>query len=79
MNIPIVCAALMPGGLVAMIASTTTVSQAQSNDKGASAKDTSASGSGSATLNTNTNATKHRYCRHRGGTHPHYGSRCVRT
>jgi hypothetical protein len=29
--------------------------------------------------NTNTNPTKHRYWRHRGGQHPHYGSRRVRT
>jgi hypothetical protein len=27
----------------------------------------------------NVGSTKHRYWRHRGGTHPHYGSRRVRT
>jgi hypothetical protein len=69
MNIPTVHGALILGGLVAMIAPTT-VSIAQSNDKGVSAKDIGAS--------TNTNPTKHRYWRHRGGTHPHFGSRRVR-
>jgi hypothetical protein len=70
MNIPTVCSALILGGLVATIAPTT-VSLAQSNDKGASASNS--------TPNTNTNPTKHRHWRHRGGTHPHFGSRRVRT
>jgi hypothetical protein len=79
MNVPAVYGALILGGLVAMIAPTT-VSMAQSNDKGAAApKDTSASTPNSSRPNTNTNPTKHRYWRHRGGTHPHYGSRRVRT
>ena len=79
MNIPTVCGALILGGLVAMIAPTT-VSLAQSSDKGVSApKDTRASAPNSSTPNTNTNPTKHRHWRHRGGTHPHYGSRRVRT
>ena len=79
MNIPTVGGALILGGLVAMIAPTT-VSLAQSNDKGVSApKDTGASAPNSSTANTNTNPTKHRYWRHRGGTHPHFGGRRVRT
>jgi hypothetical protein len=78
MNIPIFCGALIFGGLVAVIAPTT-VSQAQSNDKGASAKDIGAAAPDSSRPNTNTNPTKHRYWRHRGGTHPHFGSRRVRT
>jgi len=79
MNIPTVCGAFVLGGLVAMIAPTT-VSLAQSNDKGVSApKDAGASAPNSSTPNTNTNPTKHRYWRHRGGTHPHYGSGRVRT
>ena len=78
MKIPTVCGALILGGLVAMIAPTT-VSFAQSNDKGASVKENGASASKTPTPNTNTNPTKHRYWRHRGGTHPHYGSRRVRT
>jgi hypothetical protein len=78
MNIPAVCGALILGGLVAMIAPT--VSLAQSSDKDASApKDTGASAPSSSTPNTSTNPTKHRYWRHRGGTHPHFGSRRVRT
>jgi hypothetical protein len=78
MNIPAVCGAPILGGLVAMIA-LTTVSLAQSNDKGVSTKDIGASTLGSSTPNTNTNPTKHRYWRHRGGAHPHFGSRRVRT
>jgi len=81
MKIPTVCGALILGGLVAIIAPTT-VSLAQSNDKGAAVKDTGASAPNSATpntnTNTNTNPTKHRYWRHQGGRHPHYGSRRVR-
>jgi len=76
MNIPIVCGALILGGLVAMMAPTT-VSLAQSNDKGV--KDIGASAPSSSTPNNNTNPTKHRYWRHQGGRHPHYGSRRVRT
>lgn len=79
MHIPTVCGALILGGLVAMLAPTTQ-SRAQSNDKGMSApKDASTSALNKATPNTNTNPTKHRYWRHRGGSHPHYGSRRVRT
>lgn len=79
MNIPTGCGALILGGLVAMIAPTS-VSLAQSNDKGVSApKDSGASAPNSSTPNTNTNPTKHRHWRHRGGMHPHYGSRRVRT
>ena len=80
MNIPTVCGALILGGFVAMIAPSSP-SLAQSNDKGgvAAPKDTGASAPGSTRPNTNTNPTKHRYWRHRGGTHPHYGSRRVRT
>jgi hypothetical protein len=78
MNIPTVCSALILGGLVATIAPTT-VSLAQSNDKGVSAKDIGASTASNSTPNTNTNPTKHRHWRHRGGTHPHFGSRRVRT
>jgi hypothetical protein len=78
MNIPTVFGALILGGSVAMTA-LTTVSLAQSNDKGVSTKDIGASTFGSSTPNTNTNPTKHRYWRHRGGAHPHFGSRRVRT
>ncbi|MCP4620329.1 MAG: hypothetical protein GY844_28325 [Bradyrhizobium sp.] len=78
MNIRTICSALILGGLAAMIAPAT-VSLAQSNDKGAAAaKDIGASAPNSKP-NTNTNPTKHRNWRHRGGKHPHYGSRRVRT
>jgi hypothetical protein len=78
MNIPTVCGALILGGLAAVIAPTESL--AQSNDKAVSApKDIGASAPNGSTLNTNTNPTKHRHWRHRGGTHPHFGSRRVRT
>jgi len=35
--------------------------------------------SSSKSMAANSNPHKHRYWRHRGGTHPHYGSRRVRT
>jgi hypothetical protein len=41
--------------------------------------DAGASTPGGSTPNTNMTPTKHRYWRHRGGVHPHYGSRRVRT
>ena len=79
MNIPTVCRALILGGLAAMIAPTT-MSLAQSNDKAVSApKENGASTPNGSTPNTNMNPTKHRHWRHRGGMHPHYGSRRVRT
>jgi len=78
MNIRVICGALILGGLVAMVAASTP-SLAQSSDKGMPApKETGTAGPGAAP-NTNTNPTKHRYWRHRGGVHPHYGSRRVRT
>jgi hypothetical protein len=87
MKIRTVCGALILGGLVAG-AATSTLSLAQSKDKGVSApkdagaaapKSATESATKRATLNTNTNPTKHRYWRHRGGKHPHFGSRRVRT
>jgi len=79
MKIPTICGALILGGLVAIIAPTT-VSLAQLNDKGAStSKNTSTSASDNSAPSTNTNPRKHRYWRHRGGAHPHYGSRRIRT
>jgi hypothetical protein len=71
MSIRLVCSALIIGALT-----TVTVPQnlsvAQSNDQGASAPE-------SATPNRNMTPHKHRYWRHSGGRHPHYGSRRVRT
>jgi hypothetical protein len=76
MSISTIFSALVLGGLVAMTAPST-LSHAQSNDKGVSAP--KEIGANSATRNTNTNPTKHRYWRHRGGKHPHFGSRRVHT
>jgi len=79
MNIPTVCGVLILGGLAVTIAPTTG-SLAQSNEKGMSApKEIGASTPARSTANVNTNPTKHRHWRHRGGVHPHYGSRRVRT
>jgi hypothetical protein len=71
MNIRIVFGALIVG-VVAAIAAPSSPSLAQSTDQGAAA-------SKSAKANTNVNPHKHRYWRHRGGQHPHFGSRRVRT
>lgn len=79
MNIRAAYAVLMLGGLSAA-AVLPTPSLAQSTETGLSApKESGAAAPKSATPNTNTNPTKHRYWRHRGGKHPHFGSRRVRT
>ena len=77
MNIRALCGAVIMSGLMA-VAAPSSLSLAQPNDPGVSApKDASAPSS--AKPNRNTTPTKHRYWRHRGGKHPHYGSRRVRT
>jgi hypothetical protein len=79
MNIPNVCGALVLGGLLAIVAPTT-ASLAQSHESAAAApKDTGASAPRNPAPNAHTNPVKDRYWRHRGGQHPHYGSRRVRT
>jgi hypothetical protein len=70
MNIRLVCSALIIGALTA-VAVPQNLSVAQSNDQKASAQ-------GSVAPNMNTTPRKHRYWRHSGGRHPHYGSRRVR-
>jgi len=77
MSIRTICGALLLGGLMAVSVSPPPL-LAQSTDKGI-AKDTGVSGPKDVAPNTNTNPTKHRYWRHRGGKHPHFGSRRVRT
>jgi hypothetical protein len=79
MNIQSVCCALILGGLVAVTAPSSPA-LAQTKDSGVTPpKETGAAASKDVAPNTNTNPTKHRYWRHRGGVHPHYGSRRVRT
>ncbi|MBR0827806.1 hypothetical protein JQ596_19940 [Bradyrhizobium manausense] len=89
MKIRTLCGTLILAGLMAAIVPPT-MSLAQSNAPVTSApKDTGMSApkdqtkseakTKSATPNTNMTPTKHRYWRHRGGKHPHYGSRRVRT
>ena len=81
MNIRAVCGALILGALVAATAPLT-LSLAQSSapkDTGVSAKGSGASAPKSASPNTTMTPRKHRYWRHRGGRHPHFGSRRVRT
>jgi hypothetical protein len=79
MNLSTVCGVVILAGMVAVTAPTT-ASLAQPSDKAGSApKDAGAPAASSAAANTNMNPTKHRYWRHRGGRHPHYGSRRVRT
>ncbi len=79
MNIHTLSYALILGTLVA-ISGPSTPSLAQSKDSGATApKEMGTAAPKDAAPNTNTNPFKHRYWRHRGGRHPHYGSRRVRT
>lgn len=91
MTIRTLCSTLILAGLMAAAApstpslaqSTTPVAPAP-QDAGTSAPKDQTKGEAktetkSATTNTNMTPTKHRYWRHRGGKHPHYGSRRVRT
>lgn len=71
MNIRLVFGALIVGAATA-IAAPSSLSLAQSTDQGATAPR-------SAKPNTNVTPRKHRYWRHQGGRHPHFGSRRVRT
>jgi hypothetical protein len=78
-NTQTACRALILGALVVGTAPST-LCQAQPKDGGVTApKQQGAAVPNDATPNTNTNPTKHRYWRHRGGKHPHYGSRRVHT
>jgi hypothetical protein len=69
MNIRLIPSALIISGLIA-IAAPSNLSLAQSNDVGLST---------SKNMMANASLHKHRYWRHRGGKHPHYGSRRIRT
>jgi hypothetical protein len=76
MNMRAPCIALLMSGLAAALAPShpslaQSIEAAAPNNTGAAAKDVAQT----ATMTTN----KHRYWRHRGGRHPHYGSRRVRT
>jgi hypothetical protein len=77
MNVRTVCRALILIGSIS--AAQPSFSQAQPTAPAATVPQAAATASGAAKPNTNTNPTKHRYWRHRGGSHPHYGSRRVRT
>lgn len=77
MNIRALRSAFIISGLVA-VATPSTQSLPQSTNV-LVAKDTGASASKNAAPNTNMTPTKHRYWRHHGGRHPHFGSRRVRT
>jgi hypothetical protein len=69
MDIRVMCSALIIGALLA-VALPSSRSVAQANDVGASPPKT---------VVPHATAKKHRYWRHRGGRHPHYGSRRVGT
>ena len=71
MNIPVVGGTMIVGVLLA-IAPLSNRSLAQTNNAKASTPQ-------SVTPNTMRASPKHRYWRFRGGKHPHYGSRRVRT
>lgn len=77
MNVRTVCGVLILAGLIA--AMQPPLSHAQSTDPTTSTPKPATATPSAVTPNTNTNPTKHRYWRHRGGSHPHYGSRRIRT
>ena len=70
MNIQTIGGTLIIGALLAI---------APSNRSPAETKDTNVSAPQSAAPSTHRASPKHRYWRFRGGKHPHYGSRRVRT
>jgi hypothetical protein len=79
MNIQAVYRTLILGALAA-VAAPSPLALAQPKDNTVAApKQTGPAAPSDARPNTNTNPVKHRYWRHRGGKHPHYGSRRVRT
>jgi len=71
MNIRRIFGIMIVGAAIA-VAAPSSLSLAQSTDQAAAAPK-------SAKPNTNVNPHKHRYWRHHGGRHPHFGSRRVRT
>ncbi|MGY8630916.1 hypothetical protein RAD15_00285 [Bradyrhizobium sp. 14AA] len=79
MNIRAVYRTLMLGAAVS-VAAPSTISLAQPKDTTVAAPKQSGAAAPSDTRpNTNTNPVKHRYWRHRGGKHPHFGGRRVRS
>ena len=70
MGIRLLCSAVIFGTLAAVTVPQSP-SMAQTSDQAASAK--------SAAPNVNTTPRKQRYWRHRGGKHPHFGSRRTST
>jgi hypothetical protein len=78
MNVQTIYSALALAALLAI--AQPTLSQAQSADTTTSVRKPAAAPTGTAaSSNVRANPRKHRYWRHRGGSHPHYGSRRVRT
>ncbi|WP_271527114.1 hypothetical protein [Bradyrhizobium sp. CCBAU 25338] len=78
MNIHAIGRALVLSGWVAVVMPSLSVAQPKDNTA-TPQKEPSAVAPKEAAPNTNTSPFKHRYWRHRGGRHPHYGSRRVRT
>ncbi|MBB4377179.1 hypothetical protein SAMN05216573_10359 [Bradyrhizobium sp. Rc3b] len=79
MNMTITRCSLLLAGLLAVMASpTVTLAQSKDNSAAMTKETGTAASKKQAPPNTNTNPTKHRYWRHRGGRHPHYGSRRLR-
>ena len=77
MKIRVIWGALILSGLA--MAAPATPSLAQPGSHGVSAaKESVAHAPKRTTRHTRANPRKHRYWRHRGGSHPHYGSRRIR-
>jgi hypothetical protein len=78
MNAKTICSALILGGLMVTLAPSSSP-LAQSSDKNVVAPKDAGAAPAKAKTNTNTTPTKQPRWRHRGGKHPHFGSRPVRT
>lgn len=78
MNTRTICSALITGGLMVTLAPSSSP-LAQSSDKNVVAPKDVGAAPAKAKPNTNTTPTKQPRWRHRGGKHPHFGSRPVRT
>lgn len=69
--------AMIFGGLIALAPVTPSLAQSSSNSASAAKKSTVTALKGE-TRHVRPHTRKHRYWRHRGGSHPHYGSRRIR-
>lgn len=73
----IVIGTMILGGLIALAPVTPSLAQPSSNSASVANKSAATAPKGE-TRHARPHTRKHRYWRHRGGSHPHYGSRRIR-